>query len=140
MTFQLVERPAPACLVAAAGLLVAQPRMGEGELGALGNGAQVDLDARLAGILAARPAPAHRQPARSFDLEIFAAALVLTAVEHAEAHAEAAADARVGLGEQHRAVIGPPPAGDTLRRGERVEDDRWPRLDPAHESEAGHRP
>ena len=41
MTFQLVERPVPAFLVAAAGLLVVQARMGEGELGAFGNGAKI---------------------------------------------------------------------------------------------------
>src|SRR6266446_4660532 len=140
MTFQLVQRPVPTGFVAAAGLLVVQTRMGEGELGAFGNGAKIDLDERLAGILAAHPAPAHRQPLRSYDLEIFAAALMLAAVEHAEADPEAAADARIGLGQQHRAAVRTPPAGDALRRGERVEDDRWPRRDPAHEGEAGHRP
>src|SRR5258708_39035171 len=140
MTFQLVERPVPAFLVAAAGLLVVQARMGKGELGAFGNGAKIDLDERFAGILAAQPAPAHRQPLRSYDLEIFAAALMLAAVERAEADPEAAADAGIGLGQQHRAAVGTPPAGDALGRGERVEDDRRPRGDPAHDGEAGHRP
>src|SRR6266404_6848206 len=140
MTFQLVERPVPALLVAATGLLVVQARMGEDELGAFGNGAKIDLDERLAGILAAHPAPAHRQSLRSHDLEIFAAALMLAAVEHAEPDPEAAADAHIGLGQQHLAAVGTPPAGDALRRGERVEDDRRPRRDPAHEGKAGHRP
>src|SRR5260370_39673637 len=129
MPFELVECPVPAPLVAAPGLLVAQTRMGEGELGAFGNGAKIDLDARLAGILAADPTPAHRQPLRSYDLEIFAAALVLAAVEHAAADPEAAADAHIGLCQQHRAAVGTPPAGDALRRSERVEDDRLPRRD-----------
>src|SRR6516165_6798909 len=98
MTFQLVERTVPAGLVAAAGLLVVQARMGEGELGAFGDGAKIDLDERLAGILAARPAPAHRQPIGSDDLQIFAAALMLSAVEHAEAYPIAAADPHIGRG------------------------------------------
>src|ERR1700726_3054377 len=136
MTFELVERPVPAFLVAAAGLLAVQTRMGEGEPRPFGNASKIDLDARLAGILAARPAPAHRQPLRSYDLDIFAAALMLAAVEHAEADPEAAADARIGLGQQHRAAVGTPPAGDALRPGERVENDRRPRRDPAHEGEA----
>src|SRR5260221_3754023 len=140
MTFQLVERPVPAFLVAAGGLLVVRAGRGEGELGAFGNGAKIDLDERLAGIVAAQPAPAHRQPLRPCDLAIFAAAFVLAAVEHAEADPEAAADAQIGLGQQHRAAIGTPPAGNALRRGERVEDDRWPRRDPAHDGEAVHRP
>src|SRR6202048_363234 len=101
MTFQLVKRPVPAFLVAAAGLLVVQTRMGEGEFGAFGNGAKIDLDERLTRILAARPAPAHRQPLRSYDLEIFAAALMLAAIEHSEADPEATADAHIGLGQQH---------------------------------------
>ena|SRR6516164_5165674 len=100
MTYQLVERPAPAGLVAAAGLLVVQARMGEGELGAFANGAKIDLDERFAGILlAARPAPAHRQPLWPYDLEIFAAALMLGAVQHAEADPIAAAGAHIGLGQ-----------------------------------------
>jgi hypothetical protein len=73
MTFQLVECSVPAFLVAAAGLLVVQTRMGEGELGAFGNGAKIDLDERFAGILAADPAPGHCQPLGSYDLDIFTA-------------------------------------------------------------------
>src|SRR3984893_2258930 len=141
MTLQLVERAVPAFLVAAAGLFVKEPRMGEGELGASGNGAKIDLDERLAGILLpTRPAPAHRQPLGSRDLEIFAAALMLAAAEHAKADPVAAADSRIGLGQQHRAVVGAPPAGDALRCGERVEDDRRPCPDAAYEGEAGHPP
>src|SRR6516162_6828788 len=100
MTFQLVERAVPAGLVAAAGLLVVQARMGESELCPVGDSAEIDLDERLAGILAARPAPAHRQPVGPHDLEIFAAAFMLAAVEHAEADPIAAADAQVGLHQQ----------------------------------------
>jgi hypothetical protein len=65
--------------------------MGQGELGALGDYAKVDLDKRLAGILIARPAPAHRQPLRPDNLAIFAAAFMLDGSEHAEADPEAAA-------------------------------------------------
>jgi hypothetical protein len=57
MTFQLVERPVPAGLVAAAALLVVQARMGKGELGACGDGAKIDLDERFAGIFAALASP-----------------------------------------------------------------------------------
>ena len=35
--------------------------------------------------------------------------------------------------------IGSPPVGDTVRRRQRIEDDLGPGLDPAHQSEAGHR-
>src|SRR6516165_10205975 len=115
MTFQLVECPVPAGLVAASGRLVMQARMGEGELGAFGDGTEIDLDQRQAGILAARPAPTHRQPLRPHDFAIFAAALVLAAVEHAKADPVAATDAQIGLGQQYRAVVGTPPAGYTLR-------------------------
>ena len=119
MTLQLVERAVPPGLVAAPGLLVVQPRMGEDKLGTFGDGAKIDFDERLAGILlAAGPAPAHRQPLGSNDLEIFAAAFMLAAIEHAEADPVAAADTQVGLGQQDRAVVGPPPAGDALRRGQ----------------------
>src|SRR5258708_36321735 len=129
MAFQLVERSVPAFLVAAAALLVVQARMSECEFGPLGNGAKPDLDKRLAGIFdAARPAPAHAQPLGLHDFEIFAAALMLAAVEHAEADPEAAADPRLGLRHEHGAAVGAPPAGDAVRRGERVEDDRGPRL------------
>src|SRR5271169_4507532 len=106
--------------------------MGEGELGALGDYAKVDLDKRLAGILIARPAPAHRQPLRPDNLAIFAAAFMLAAIEHAEADPEAAADAHIGLRQQHRAGVGSPPASDAFRRGERIEHDRRPCRDPAY--------
>src|SRR5260370_5889453 len=114
--------------------------MSERQFGAFGSGAKVDLDQRFAGILAALPSPAHCQAFRSYDLEIFAAALVLAAVERAEADPEAAADAYVGLGQQHGAGIRAPPAGDAVGCRERVEDDGWPRRRPAYQGEAGHRP
>src|SRR4051812_5320538 len=138
--FQLVERAVPALLVAVAAVLVVQARMGECELGPLGHGAKPDLDQRLAGILdAAGPAPAHAQPLGLHDFEIFAAGLMLASIEHAETYPEAATNLRVALRHQHGAVVRTPPAGDAFRRGERIEDDRWPRLDPAHERETGHR-
>jgi hypothetical protein len=140
MSLQFVERSVPALFVASARGLVAQTRMSEGQFGALGRRAQIDLDQRFAGILAALPSPAHCQAFGSYDLEIFAAALVLAAIERAEADSEAPADAHVGLGQQHGAGIRAPPAGNAVRRRERVEDDGWPRRDPAHEGEAGHRP
>src|SRR6267378_6645923 len=114
--------------------------MSEGEFRAFGGCAKIDLDQRFAGILAALPSPAHGQAFRSHDLEIFAAALVLGTVESAEADSEAPADAHIGLGQQHRAVVRAPPASNALGRRERVEDDGWPRRDPAYEGEAGHRP
>src|SRR6267154_1021005 len=114
--------------------------MSEDEFRAIGGRAKVDLDQGFAGILAALPAPAHGQAFSSHDLEIFPAALMLGAIESAEANPEAPADAHIGLGQQHRAVVRAPPAGNALGRRERVEDDGWPRRDPAYEGEAGHRP
>src|SRR5271157_4267938 len=109
MTFQLVQRPVPAFLVASAGFLIIQTRMGEGQLGTFGDGAKLDLDERLARILfPAGPTPAHRQPLGSYDLEIFAAALVLAAVEHADAAPLAAADARTVLWEEPGLLVGTP--------------------------------
>src|SRR5882724_2288853 len=140
MSLQLVERTVPALLVASARVLVAQTRMSESELGTFGRRAKVDLDQRFIRILTALPSPAHCQAFRSYDLEIFAAALVLAAVEHAEADPEAPADAHVGLGQQHGAGVRAPPAGNAVGRRECVEDDGWPRRNPAHEGEAGHRP
>ena len=59
MAFQLVERPGPAFLVAAAALLVVQARMCECEFGPVGNGAKPDLDKRLAGTFGAAPSSAN---------------------------------------------------------------------------------
>src|ERR1700732_5512254 len=105
--------------MAAPAFLVVQTRMGEGQLGAVRNGAQTHFNALLAGILAVGPPPAHRQPLGPDDLEILPTAFMLAAVEHAEADPKAAADTRVGLGQQHRAVVWPPPASDALGRGQR---------------------
>ena len=130
MAFQLVERSVPALLMAAARLLVAQARMCEREFGPLDNGAKPDLDKRLAGIFdAARPVPTHAQPFGLHDLEIFAATLMLATIEHAEAYPEAATNAEVSLRHKHGAAVGAPPAGDSLGRGERIEDNRGPRFD-----------
>src|SRR5258705_13298180 len=114
MAFELVERSIPALLVAAASLLVAKARMCEREFGPLDNGAKPDLDKRLAGIFdAARPAPAHAQPFGLHDLEILAAALMLAAIEHAEAHPEAATNPGDSLRHNHGAAVGAPPARDS---------------------------
>src|ERR1700722_7827362 len=94
---QLVESPRPSSLVGTARLLVAQQRMGERELRALGNEPQHDLHARLVRVLfAALPAPAHHHAFRSYDLEKFPAAFVFRAVEQTEPHPIAAALARLG--------------------------------------------
>src|SRR5215471_8597669 len=107
MAFQLVEGPGPAFLVAAASLLVVQTRMRKGEFCPLRNSAKPDLEKRLARIFrAALPAPAQGQSLGLHDFEIFAAALMLAAIEHGEAYAEAAANPRIGLRRQHRAVVG----------------------------------
>src|SRR5258708_7026481 len=56
--FQLVERARPAFFMGPARLVVMQTGMGERDLGALGNGPQRDLDARLVRVFrAAFPAP-----------------------------------------------------------------------------------
>ena len=108
--------------------------MCEREFGPLDNGAKPDLDKRLAGIFdAARPAPTPAQPLGLHDFEIFAAARMLASIEHAEAYPEAAANPRIGLRHKHGAAVGTPPVGDAFRSGERIEDNRWPRLDPPHE-------
>src|SRR5262245_46503066 len=103
---ELVERAGPAFLMAARRVLVVQARMRQRELGTARDGAQANVDARFARIFGATgPAPAHAQPLRPGELEIFAARLVLAAVAHAEADPEKAADARIALGRQHRAVV-----------------------------------
>src|SRR5207253_10442890 len=140
MAFQLVERSGPAFLVAAATLLVVQARMCECEFGSLGNGAKPDLHKRLAGIFgAARPAPTHAQPLGLHDLEIFAAALMLASIEHAEAYPEAATNLGVTFRHKHGAAVGAPPAGDSLGCCERIEDNRGPRFDPPDKRQTGHR-
>src|SRR5258708_36840187 len=98
MPLQLVERAVPALLMASARVLVAHTRMREGEFGAFGRRAKVDLDQRFAGTLAPLPSPAHCQAFWSSDLKILAAALMLAAVGHAKAHPDAPPDAHFGLG------------------------------------------
>ena len=73
------------------------------------------------------------RPLGLHDFEIFACALMLASIEHSEAYPEAAANSRIALRGQHGALVGTPPAGHAFRRGERIEDGRWPRFDPAHE-------
>src|SRR5882757_7414904 len=113
--------------------------MGERDLGALGNGLERDLDARLVGVfLAAFPAPTHHHPFGPHDIEVFAAAFVLRAVEQTETYAIAAALARIGFRDQHRPGIRPPPLRDAFRGRDRVEYDRRSRFDAAHQGEARH--
>jgi hypothetical protein len=96
VTLQFVECPVPAFFVAAASFLVVQARMGEGQLSTFGDGAKLDLDERLAGILHPTcPTPA----APVLQLRDICRCLLLAAVEHAEANPVAATDARVGLGQ-----------------------------------------
>src|SRR4051794_8031599 len=107
MTFQLVEGPGPALFVAAAGRLVLQARMGERQFSAISGRTKIDLDAGFAGVVAAfDPAPGHRQPLRSYDLQILAGAFMVAAVEHAETDPKAATDPDIGLGQQDRAGVG----------------------------------
>src|SRR6266851_947081 len=103
MSLQLVERAVPSFLVASARVLVVQTRMSESQFGAFGGRAKVDLDQRFAGIFAAFPPPAHRQSFRSCDLEVFAAALVLAAVESTEANPKTPTNTHINLGQQYRA-------------------------------------
>jgi hypothetical protein len=58
---------------------------------------------------------------------------MLASVKHAEANPKAAANPRIGLRHKHGAAVGTPPVGDAFRCDERIEDNRWPRVDPAHE-------
>src|ERR1700677_2894054 len=114
--------------------------MDEGELGPFGNGLEGDLDPRLARVFhAAFPAPAHDDPLRPDDFEKLAAAFVLAAVEHTEAHAILAADARIGLRHQHRPRVGTPPLRDSIGGRDRIEYHLRPRLDAAYQCKTRHR-
>src|SRR5476649_2673111 len=98
--------------------------MNKGKFRAFGNDLERDLDARLAGVLhAAFPPPAHDDPLRTDDFEKLAAALVLSGVEHTEANAIAAPDARIGLRHEHRTGVGAPPLRDSLGGRDGIEDD-----------------
>src|SRR5713101_5726992 len=125
VSLQFVERAGPALLVAAARTVVGQKRMCEGQFRAFGDCAEPDLDARHAGVfLAAFPTPTHCDAFGPDEFEIFAAALVLGAVEHAEAHAVAAAHAYVRLRQKHRPRVRTPPLRDAFGRGDSIENDR----------------
>src|SRR5437763_11421334 len=122
-----------------------QLRVCEGELGAVRNRREIDLDARgptvLVRLAAERPAPAHHDPARWHQLQVFAAGLVVLAVERSKVDAVRAADAGVDLraDDWHLIRPTPPPGGDAFRRRHRLEDDRGTRSDAADEREAPHR-
>src|SRR6185437_10903144 len=135
---ELVERAAPALLVAARRRIVGQARMGEGQFSAFGDRTKDHLD--LGGFGVAGPEPGHAHALRRRDLEKLAEGFVLVAHESAKAETKAAADTRIGLGEQHGTGVRPPPSRDAFRRDEQVEQDRRPRRDAAHERDAGHRP
>src|SRR6202000_714252 len=95
------------------------------------------FDARLAGVLpAARPAPTHHDSLGPGQFEIDAAALMFAAVQLAEADTVASAQAQIDIGLKHRPRVGTPPLPDGFRRGQGIEDDLRPRLDPAYQSQA----
>src|SRR6185437_11903861 len=140
---QLLQRSGPPALVAARRFVAVQERMNQRELGSALDRAKPDFQPRDPAVLLEGPvhdpAPAHDHALGSRDLEEFAGALVLEAVRGAEARAKAAADAPVRFDEDRRIVVRPPPGADTLRRHERLEDDRRPRGDPADERHLAHR-
>src|SRR5579859_2655105 len=139
LRFQLLESARPSFFMGPAGLLVMQTRMSKRHLGASGNLLERDLDARLFRVLlAAFPAPTHHHPFGPYDIEVFAAAFMLGAVEQAEAHTIAAALARIGLRDQHRPGIRTPPTRDAFRGRDRIEHGRRSRLDAAHQGKAAH--
>src|SRR5580698_2242162 len=138
-TFQLIEGAVPAFPVTAAALVIVQPGMGDGQFRAFGDGAKIELDQGLTGIFhPAKPAPAHGETLGPCDLDILAVAFMFAAVELAEAHPEKAANPQVGLGQENRTGVGTPPTAHSLRRGQRVKDNRRPRGDPANNGKAGH--
>jgi len=94
----------------------------------------------IVGLAAGGPLPAQDQAFGLDDFDILAGALVFGAVEHAEAHPESAPDAHIRLGKEYRAGVRSPPLRDAIWHGQRLEDDRWPRADSAHEGKTGHRP
>src|SRR3954469_23027876 len=140
MSYQLVERAVPALLVAGSRRLGLQTRMGEGEFGPSIDRPPIDLDTRLPasflGLASAGPAPAHDQTDGLIDFEILAAALVLAAVKHPEPHPEATAHTDIGFGKEYRSVVGAPPAGDTVRHRQGIEDDRGASRNPTHQGQA----
>src|SRR3981189_2319580 len=109
MSLQFIEGAIPTLLVAPARVFVVQARMGERQFGACGDHAKIDLDKPFPWIIPALPSPTHCQGFRFYDLEIFAAALVLAAVECAETNPETPADARIGLGQKHGTALRTPP-------------------------------
>src|SRR5271167_2462012 len=140
---ELIERTGPALLMACPRSLRLEARMGQGDLGAGIDAFQVNLDARelsaLVRLAAGGPLPAHDQAFGLDDFEILSGALMLAAVDHAEAHPKSASDVYFRLGKEHRAGVRPPPLRYAIRRGQRFENDRWPRADPAHQGNGGHR-
>src|SRR5271168_1706478 len=105
---------------------------------------EVNLDpgdlAALVELAATGPLPAHDKAFGLDDIEILAGALMFGAVERAEAHPESTAAAHIRLGKEYRAGIRPPPLRDAIRRGQRLEDDRWPGTDSPYQRQTDHRP
>src|SRR5271163_441298 len=118
--------------------------MGKSDLGPGIDAFEVNLDpgdlAALVGLAATGPLPAHDQAFGLDDIEILAGALMFATVEQAEAHPESTAAAHIRLGKEYRTAIRPPPLRDAMRRGQRLEDNRWPGTDSPYQSKTGHRP
>src|ERR1700746_1358483 len=117
--------------------------MGQGKFCAEFNRLEIEFKTRdvagFVGVPARGPLPGHDETAVLHNLEIFAGALVLSSIEHAEPHPEPAADAHIRLGQQNRTTVRSPPAGDALRCCDCFEDNRRARSDAADEREACHR-
>src|SRR6266700_4048155 len=117
--------------------------MCEGDLSPRIDGFEVNFYAgHLAGLLrlpAIGPLPAHDQAFGLDDLEILAGALMFGAIQHAEAHPEAATDAQIRLSKKHRTGVRSPPLSDAIGCGQRLEDDSRPRANAAHKGKARHR-
>src|ERR1700719_2597918 len=101
--------------------------MREGKLGSSIDRSQIDFDTRLftgfLGFAPVGPMPAHDQTGLLVDFNVLAAALMFGTVKHPEPDPKSAAHADIGFRENHRSVVGAPPAGDAVRRRQGVEDD-----------------
>src|SRR5688572_17491036 len=120
---KLVERRAPAALMAVARLLVEELFVPEVELGAAGHALEFDRHQRHPLRRGVGPAPAEDQPAIRDDLLVNARAFVVLARRAAEYDAKAPAHAHVELRDGDR-VSGAraPPLFQSLRVGPRPPD------------------